>query len=117
MYQAPLEQFRVEHRRDGVSHTLGLEGELDLATCSVLDAAIQSLCADGAEEIVLDLSELSFVDSSGLRTVLTAIKLCEEHRCEFALTSARPQAQRLFSVSGLLDRLPFRATSSPAELL
>jgi anti-anti-sigma factor len=100
-----------EHERDG-RHTLTLVGELDLATASELEAAIAQLCIGGAREIVLDLHELSFVDSTGLRVILTGRQLCESHACDFSLTRVQVPVQRLFEQTGLGERLSFRGKGS-----
>jgi anti-anti-sigma factor len=96
-----------EHERDG-RHTLTLVGELDLSTSGELEAAIMRLCANRAREIVLDLHELSFVDSTGLRVILTSHRLCESHGCDFSLTRVQAPVQRLFEQTGLGERLSFR---------
>jgi anti-sigma B factor antagonist len=96
-----------EYERDG-RHTLTLAGELDLATAGELEAAINRLCAYGAREIVLDLHELSFVDSTGLRVILTGRQVCETHACDFSLTRVQVPVQRLFEQTGLGERLSFR---------
>jgi anti-sigma B factor antagonist len=97
------------HRQaHGDSHTLSLVGELDLATAPELQAAIEGLCNDGAAEIVLDLHELSFIDSTGLRLILISGQMCERQGCEFSLTRAQPPAQRLFELTGIMGRLAFR---------
>lgn len=89
-------------------HTLSLVGELDIATAPGLQAAIDRLCEEGAREIVLDLHELSFIDSSGLRLIFTSGQLCERHGCDFSLARVQPHAQRLFEVAGVVGRLSFR---------
>jgi anti-anti-sigma factor len=109
----PGELVLQDARRDG-SHTVALAGELDIATAPDLEAMVLGLCVDGAREIELDLSEVSFVDSAGLRAILSARTLCEEHRCQLLLTRPREPVQRLFELTGLLEKLPFRATPRPA---
>ena len=89
-------------------HTLSLVGELDIGTAPGLQATIARLCEEGAREIVLDLHELSFIDSSGLRLIFTSGQLCERHGCDFSLTRVQPHAQRLFEVTGMVGRLSFR---------
>jgi anti-anti-sigma factor len=96
-----------EHEQDG-RHTVTLVGELDLTTAGELEAAIGRLCSGGAREIVLDLHELSFVDSTGLRVILTGRQLCESHACDFSLTRVQVPVQRLFEQTGLGERLSFR---------
>jgi anti-sigma B factor antagonist len=103
----PHPGLSVKTRAEGRRHTLVLAGELDLATAPELDAMTEQVCADGAGELVLDLRELAFIDSSGLRAILRAWQHCEAHRCELFLTSGSPAVQRLFELTGLLERLPF----------
>jgi anti-anti-sigma factor len=67
------------------------------------------LCADGTKEITLDLSKLTFMGSTGLRTVLLAKELCEQHGCEFLLIAGPRNIQRMFELTGLIDALPFQA--------
>jgi anti-sigma B factor antagonist len=102
------EDFSIREDAQGDRHTLILAGELDLASAPTLEAVTARLCADGASEIVFDLSSLSFIDSTGLRTILSSMNLCEEHLCDFWLIPGQRAIQRLFELAGLLGRLPFR---------
>jgi len=92
----------------GDCHTLSLAGELDVATAPELQAAIVRLCEEGAREIVLDLHELSFIDSSGLRLISTSPQVCAGHGCDFSLTRAQAPVQHLFDLTGVTGRLSFR---------
>ena len=100
----------IHNSRDGDRHTLRLTGELDLASAPVLEAKAKQLFSEGARELVLDLGRLEFIDSSGLNSILRVRALCEEHMCDFALTPGERPIQRLFEVTRLIDRLPFRRT-------
>jgi anti-anti-sigma factor len=53
-------------------HMLTVEGEIDLATISILERHIQEAVASGASELLLDMSAVSFIDSSGLRALIAA---------------------------------------------
>ncbi len=101
-------------RQDG-THRLRLRGELDLTSAAKLTSAVARACAESASEVVLDVSELGFVDSSGLRAILSSRDLCEESLCAFSLTPAADQVgqqvRRLLEVTGLLGRLPFRPSA------
>jgi anti-sigma B factor antagonist len=103
--------FDFEEDVHGDCHTLSLVGELDIATAPKLQAAIIRLCDAGAKEIVLDLHELTSVDASGLRLVMTASQVCERYGCGFALARVRAPAQKLFDLSGAIGRLSFRGRS------
>src|ERR1700747_379998 len=103
--------FAFEEDVHGHAHTLSLVGDLDLATAPTLRAAIIRLCDAGAREIVLDLHQLTSIDASGLRLVMTAGQACERYGCDFALARAQTPAQKLFDLSGAIGQLSFRGRS------
>jgi anti-anti-sigma factor len=99
----------VQDVLDGTNHTLILTGELDMVSSANLEAAISLLCKEGTSRLVLDLSQLVFMDLMGLRMVLFAKELCEWHRCEFALVPGPASVQRVFELTNLLDVMPFES--------
>ena len=64
---AAASELEVTSRRDGAFTVVALAGELDMSTTSVLEEALKDLDRPGA--IVLDLADLTFVDSHGLRAI------------------------------------------------
>jgi anti-sigma B factor antagonist len=100
--------FSIENHQAGPRHTLVLRGELDMASAPALEGTLQELCEGGAQELVVDLSQLTFMDSTGLNAILKSRTLCEEHVCELGLIPGRRPVQRVFELTHLLDRLPFR---------
>ena len=68
---------------------------------------VLGLCGEGVSAVEFDLSRLTFMDSTGLRVVLLAKELCDRHSCEFLVIPGPAQIQRLFEVTGILERLPF----------
>ena len=101
-------ELLLEDHADGPRHRVALAGEMDIANAHRLLETVETLCAGGAEEVLLDLRELTFVDSTGLRTLAECQRRCAEHGCAFALTPGPPPVQRVFEVAGLLDVFPFR---------
>ncbi|MEA2214608.1 MAG: anti-sigma factor antagonist [Solirubrobacteraceae bacterium] len=93
--------------------TLILTGELDLASGAELDETIRRLCRTGTAGLVIDLRKLSFIDSTGVKSMLQAGRLCEEHGHEFRLIPGPRNIQRIFEVTGLDRALPF--VGSPAS--
>jgi anti-sigma B factor antagonist len=94
-----------ESARDGW-RTLALAGEPDLATAARFKEVIRRICADGAPGLLLDLRELSFLDSTGLRVLFDSRALCEEHSCRLLRTRGRPHIERLFELTGSASILP-----------
>jgi anti-anti-sigma factor len=106
IHEAESLHIRTEAGPDG--HVLRLSGELDLASAGELDTAIAELCTDGARLIRLEMGELAFMDSTGLRSVLVGRELCAVNGCELLIGELSPQVQRLFEVSGVGEKLAFR---------
>jgi anti-anti-sigma factor len=100
-------QLEIREETSGGRRTLALAGELDIATAGPLEEAVQRACGGDAHEVLLDLRELSFIDSTGFRAILTAKARCEEAGRAFYLTRGQEPVQRLFEVSGVLKKLPF----------
>lgn len=94
---------------------LALHGELDLVGAPLLQGEIESAAVEGAPLIVLDLEDLQFIDSSGLRVILSAHERARERGQAFALTRGSQQVQRLLSIAGVSGHLQIIA--SPDELI
>jgi anti-anti-sigma factor len=109
----PPGQFGMSVQVEDARHVLALSGELDMASAPTLQAKVAELCADRPQAIVIDLSELTFLDSTGLRTILSAQSMCAAQACDFSLVPGRENIQRLFALTGLLERLPFEDASKP----
>ena len=66
-----------------------------------LETTITRLCTGDALEIELDLREVTFIDSQGLRAILAAREACASHQAEFFLIRGNhPAQQRLFEITG-----------------
>jgi anti-anti-sigma factor len=93
-------------RADG-SVVVRVRGELDLATSPALEAVLRALATD-RHPAVLDLSELRFIDSSGLRLLLLADADASREGWSFALAPELSHAvERLFGLAGVRERLRF----------
>jgi two-component system, OmpR family, sensor kinase len=99
------EEFRIEEdRRNGVV-VLRLRGDLDLASADAVTERLDALSAAG-EPVLLDLDNLAFMDSSGLRVVLQAAETSRTSGWRFTLTPGSQQVRNLFASAGVTDRLP-----------
>jgi anti-sigma B factor antagonist len=98
----PLRIDTVE--RDG-SLVLAVQGELDIATSPLLDEALARARATDAARIVVDLDQLSFMDSTGLHVLIRHTR-DEDQQGRIHLTKGSPQVQRVFELTGALEYLP-----------
>lgn len=94
---------------------LELNGELDLLAAPLLQAQIEQPDVDSRGILVLDLQELQFVDSAGLRVILAAHESARQRGQEFALTKGSDQVQRLLSIAGVDEHL--RIIDSAEDIL
>ena len=83
-------------------------GELDLATTDDLDARLRELHAQGHKRLVLDLSGLRFMDSTGLRLLLGWDAASRQNGFEFRLTAPPPHVERVLKVAGVGEKLRFQ---------
>jgi anti-anti-sigma factor len=100
------DQLRIDVRHESDRVILTLAGELDMASSELLEQAIANEDLAGAATLVLDLEQLQFIDSTGLRVILTAFERCRGRGQEFAITPGSQQVQRLLSVTGVAEHLP-----------
>jgi anti-anti-sigma factor len=105
------DQLSIDVRRETDRIVIRLAGELDMANAPILQAAIEEANVDGKQMLVLDMQELKFIDSTGLRIVLWARERCHEAEREFALTPGSEQVQRLLAVSGAGEHLRIIASA------
>ena len=103
----PDTPFEIESVHDVDTGRLKLSGELDLASVSRVEQAVEAALAQGARTLVLDLSELSFVDSSGLRLFVVLNERAVAEGWKLSMTRPQEQAMTVFVVSGLEENLPF----------
>jgi anti-sigma B factor antagonist len=114
MRQAAAKHFGVQDIVNRNCHRLVLSGELDLASAGDLEAVILRICGNG-DALVLDLSRLTFMDSSGLRLILLAGSLCREHEREFAVVPGQQNIAHLLEISGTLGQVPLLRPAETAS--
>jgi anti-anti-sigma factor len=102
----PLPSFDLRVVRNGRSTRIAPCGELDIATTPELEQALADAAADEVTEIVLDLRELTFMDSSGLRTLAEANTRADESGVALSIWRGPRQIERVLEISGLGELLP-----------
>jgi anti-sigma B factor antagonist len=99
--------FEIHAELTGDAARLTLAGELDMGTAPRLEEAVAGLVAKGARHVIVDLSGLAFVDSSGLRLFITQNDRAAAEAWTLGLI--RPPARLLpvFQITGAEQNLPF----------
>ncbi len=100
---------RVEATVRGAIVTVA--GEIDMATEPFVGGHIGAALAAGARHLVIDLTDVSFMDSSGLHIVDDAIAATSERAGSVTVVGALPAVARLLAIAGLDVRCTVRAAA------
>jgi anti-anti-sigma factor len=107
----------IEERDRGGKCVLRLSGELDMASSDQLEALLRERARD-YREIVVELDAITFVDSTGIRSILAGYDASSVRGHRLVAIGASPRVRRVLEVCGLIDAGPFasdpeRPTSWP----
>jgi anti-anti-sigma factor len=84
---------------------ISLKGELDLSTVGKVQDELRRVEAAAPAVMVLDLSKLTFLDSTGLRCLVTADERAREEGRRVVIVRGPEPVQRVFSITRLEERL------------
>jgi anti-sigma B factor antagonist len=96
-------ELLVRVSRAEQAYEVHLHGELDMSTAPKLREELVRLTSDGATAVTVDLSQLVFVDSTGLSVLITALKRLREKGGDLALRSPTPPTRRVLEITGLTE--------------
>jgi anti-anti-sigma factor len=102
------EQFRASLRDDGPGRVrLVLEGELDMATAPIVASEVAEACTGQPAELVIDLKELTFCGSSGIREFVRAAEVCAGNHTNLRMVGVSRGVHQVFAITGLMDMFTF----------
>jgi anti-sigma B factor antagonist len=90
--------------RDGLVR-LTLRGELDLSTVGKVEQELRNAESSGPPTVVLDMSSLTFLDSTGLRAVVTADERLRQKGGRLVIVRGPESVHRVFTITRLEERL------------
>ena len=91
---------------DGDGLVLSVSGEIDMVTATDFEQDLEHVLAAAAGDVVVDLSQLDFIDSAGLGVLMTALRRLQEQDRRFALVILQRRVMRTFIVTGLELAVP-----------
>ena len=102
----PESTFRQhEERLDDRRLVVKLDGELDMFITPSVAGRLHQIAEDGSEDVVVDLTEARFIDSTVLEAFVTAQKELQAHEHALAVVAPGPYTRRTFELTGLKDVL------------
>lgn len=104
---SPHSPLIVETIRSGGRCVIAPSGDLDMSSAEPLEAAVRAAEATDAQQIIIDLSEVTFMDSTGLRMLLQANVRSRADSNRLRLVRGSRRVQRVFELTNTDAMLPF----------
>ncbi|MDQ1481155.1 MAG: hypothetical protein QOI44_2016 [Actinomycetota bacterium] len=82
-----------------------VRGEIDMQTAEKLEGVLDDVIAKGARLVTLDLEQVDFLDSSGLRVILGASNKLADQEGQLLLEGASSAVERVLELTGVIERL------------
>jgi anti-sigma B factor antagonist len=103
----------AEHKIGDIP-VIAVTGELDLASTPALRELLEAHLAAGSATIVVDLTAVTFLDSTALGVLVSAFKRCRELGGDLRLAITEPRILKLFTITGLHDMFSISPSGDPA---
>lgn len=107
-------QFSVQSSERSGRTVLTVAGELDVHTAPELESTLGPLTRLAGAAVVVDLTAVKFIDSTGLGVLVTGLKHVREHDGSLDVVATTPRVLRVFSLTGLDAVIPLHATLEEA---
>lgn len=88
---------------DGDTARVALRGEVDVLTVDQVRVALEETLAAAPREIVVDLRELSFIDSTGLGALIYGFQRARDRGIRFRLSAPSRAVHQILALSGILE--------------
>lgn len=107
-------EFDIRLRDHDGWTVLEVVGEIDLSTAPQLERRVDDVIEQGSHRLILDLTGVVFMDSTGLRALIAAQKSIAEHTGRLAIAAADGPVTRLLSITGVQSELIVHPTVEEA---
>ncbi|WP_067051760.1 STAS domain-containing protein [Methanofollis ethanolicus] len=85
---------------------VSVAGRIDASSCGGLESTLSHLVEQGERSIIVDMTDLTYTSSSGLRVLLTAYKQVKKMDGVFSIAGLCPFVREIFEISGFLRIFP-----------
>jgi anti-sigma B factor antagonist len=101
-----VDDFQIDEVSEGTVPVLAISGEIDLSKAPDLRERLVTIAASGASLAVVDLTEVTFLDSTALGVLVSGLKRMRSSGGDLRLVATRPNLVKVFEITGLLDLFP-----------
>lgn len=107
--------FSIQVRDEPYGHVVALSGTPSIHDAEELRGQLTRLVQAGSANLVLDLSQLVFIDSLGIGAILAALQEARRHHGRVVLVHPSPALARLFAVTRIDTLIPTHASIEAAR--
>ena len=107
----PIAEFATDSRRDGTRAIARFEGELDCAAESLARIEIEIALERGGTELVIDLSDVDFLDARGVHVLIDAGAACRAQHRTLTVIPGPEHVQRILTLCGVPFAPPERVAA------
>ena len=92
--------MHIETRKDGSVRIISLIGRLDTLSAGEAEKGINALIDQGDNSLLIDMKEISYISSSGLRVLLTSAKRLKNQNGKIILATLNDNVKEVFDIAG-----------------
>src|SRR4051794_35928177 len=107
MGELPQPLLRIDHTRQSDAHLICLVGEMDLGNVEVARKALLSALYSSDVDVIVDLSELEFIDSIGIAMLLEVQRVSQADSNRLLFRGARAEVEHILKLTGVDQQLKF----------
>ena len=96
------------------AHIIALQGQVNSSNATTVEAEVLAVVTQGAKSVLLNMTELSYISSAGLRVVLVLAKRLKQAGGKLVIYGMQPHVHEVFDISGFLAILNVTATRAEA---
>lgn len=96
------------------AHIIALQGQVNSSNAATVETEVLDVVQKGARNVLLNMTELSYISSAGLRVVLVLAKRLKQAGGKLVIYGMQPHVREVFDVSGFLAILNVTATRTEA---
>ena len=96
------------------AHIIALEGQVNSSNAATVETEVLAVVNQGAKNVLLNMTELSYISSAGLRVVLVLAKRLKQAGGKLVIYGMQPHVREVFDISGFMAILNVVATRDDA---
>jgi len=107
-------ELTLDHRIEGEKTVLEVGGEVDVYTAPKLRERLVELVGEGHHDLIVDMTKVEFLDSTGLGVLVGGLKRVRAHDGSLALVCSQERILKIFRITGLTKVFPIYDTLDEA---